>query len=122
MLYHNLQTVVQVNGRCSEAFAIERLVRQGCSMSPLLYFLSLEPLLRRLRDRGARPALCGILLTGSVRAKISMFANDITVFVSRRRDILAVKKAIVRYKKVAGAKVNFGKKEGSEFLLTWRLA
>ena len=38
---------------------------------------------------------------------ISAFADDITVFVSRRRDILAVKEAVASYEKVAGAKVNF---------------
>ena len=52
MQYHNPQAVVQVNGRCSGAFAIERSVRQGCSLFPLLYVLALEPLLRRLRDWG----------------------------------------------------------------------
>ena len=112
ILYHNPQAVVQVNRRRSGAFAIERSVRQSCPLSPLLYILALELLLRRLRDRGARPALRGILLSGSVRAKISAFADDITVFVSRRRDIVAVKEAVVRYEKVAGAKVNFDKSEG----------
>ena len=63
---YNPQAVVQVNGRCSGAFAVERSVRQGCPLSPLLYVLALEPLLRRLRDGGARPALRGILLSGSV--------------------------------------------------------
>ena len=43
MLYHNPQAVVQVNGRRSRAFAIERSVRQGCPLSPLLYVLALEP-------------------------------------------------------------------------------
>ena len=112
ILYHNPQAVVQVNGRCSGDFAIERLVWQGCPMSPLLYVLALEPLLRRLRDRGARPALRGILLSGSVRANISVYADDIMVFVSRRRDIVAVKEAVARYEKVAGANVNFDKSEG----------
>ena len=88
-------------------------------MSPLLYVLALEPLLRRLRDRGARPALRGILLNGSVRAKISAFADDITVFVSRRRDIVAVKEAVAKYEKVAGVKVNFDKSEGLR-LGAWR--
>ena len=96
ILYHNPQAVVQVNGRRSGTFVIERSVRQGCPLSPLLYVLALEPLLRRLRDRGARPALRGILLSGSVRAKISAFADDITVFVSRRWDIVAVKEAVTR--------------------------
>ena len=36
MMYHNPQTVVQVNGKRSRLFAIERLVRQGCSLSPLI--------------------------------------------------------------------------------------
>ena len=67
----------------------------------------------------ARPALCRISLTSSVQAKISAFANNITVFVSRRRDILAVKEVVVRYKKVAGAKVNFDKSEGLR-LDAWR--
>ena len=119
ILYHNPQAVMQVNGRCSGAFAIERSVQQGCPLSPLLYVLALEPLLRRLRDGGARPALRGILLSGSVRAKISAFADDITVFVSRRRDIVAVKEAVARYEKVAGAKVNFDKSEGLR-LGAWR--
>ena len=67
-------------------------VRQGCPLSPLFYVLILEPLLRSLRDERARPALRGVSLTGSVRVKISAFADDITVFV----DILADKKAIER--------------------------
>ena len=49
MLYRNPQAVVQVNGRCSGAFAIEQSVQQGCPLSPL-YVLALQPLLRRLRD------------------------------------------------------------------------
>ena len=112
ILYHNPQAVVQVKGKCSKAFVIERSVRQGCPLSPLLYVLALEPLLRRLRDEGARPARRGIPLAGSVHARISAYADDITVFVSSRLDILAVKKAVERYEKVAGAKVNFDKSEG----------
>ena len=98
-----------------EAFAIGRSVRQGCPFSPLLYVLALEPLLRRLRDEGACPALRIILLTDSVRAKISAFAEDINVFLSSRLDILAMKMAVARYEKVARAKVNFDKSEGLRF-------
>ena len=45
-------------------------------------------------------------------ARVSTFADDITVFVSRRLDIKAVKEAVVEYKRIAGAKVNFDKSEG----------
>ena len=84
-----------------------------------LYVLALEPLLRRLRDERTRPALRGITLTGNVRAKISAFADDITVFVSCRLDIVAMKMAVERYEKVAGAMINFDKSEGLR-LGAWR--
>ena len=112
MMYHNLQAVVQVNGRRSRVFAIERSVRQGCPLSPLLYVLALEPLLRRLRDERSSPSLRGIPFVSSLAARVSAFADDITVFVCRRLDIKAVKEAVVEYERIAGAKVNFDKSEG----------
>ena len=101
-----------MNRKCSKAFVIERSIRQRCPLSPLLYVLALESLLRRLRDEGERPALREVSSAGSIHAKISAYADDITVFVSSRLDILAVKKAVERYEKVADAKVNFEKSEG----------
>ena len=116
MLYHNSQAVVQVNGRRLRAFAIERSVQEGCPSSPLLYVFALEPL---LRDGKTRLALCRIMLTGSIQAKIPVFTDDMTVFVSHRLDIIVVKKAVKKYEKVAGAKVNFDKSKGL-WLGAWR--
>ena len=67
MMYHNPQAVVQGNGRRSRAFAIERSVRQGCPLSPLLYVLTLEPLLRSLWDEGTSPFLRASLLLALLR-------------------------------------------------------
>ena len=117
MMYHNPQAVVQVNERRSEVFAIERSVRQGCPLSHLLY--ALEPLLRRLRDEGTSPSLRGVPFAGPLTARVSAFADDITVFVSRRLDIKAVKEAVVEYERIAGAKINFDKSEGLQ-LGAWR--
>ena len=88
-------------------------------MSPLLYVLALEPLLRRLRDRTTNPALRGVPFAGPLTARVSAFTDDITVFVSRRLDIKAVKKAVSEYERIAGAKVNFDKSEGLR-LGAWR--
>ena len=52
MMYHNPQAVVQVNGRRLGVIAIERSVRQGCPLSPLLCVLALEPLCAGLGMRG----------------------------------------------------------------------
>ena len=84
MIYHNPQAVVHVNGRRSRVFAIERSVRQGCPLSLLLYVLALEP-------------LRGVPFAGPLSARVSVFADDITVFVSRRLDIKAVKKFVGEY-------------------------
>ena len=59
-----------------------------------------------------RPALRVIPLTGFLSAKVSAYADDITVFVSRRLDLKAVKKAVVRFEQIVGAKINFDKSEG----------
>ena len=119
MMNHNPQAVVQVNGRRSRVFAIERLLRQGCPLAPLLYVLAFEPLLRRLRDERTGPSLRGVLFAGSFTARVSAFADDITVFVSRRLEIKAVKEAVVEYERIAGAKVNFDKSKGLR-LGAWR--
>ena len=84
----------------------------GLPLSPVLYVLALEPLLRRLRDEGASPALRGMPFVGRLAARVSAFADDVTVFVSRLQDIEAVKEAVVEYERIAGAKVNFDKSEG----------
>ena len=119
MMYHNPQSVVQVNGRGSTAFVIERSVRQGCPLCPLLYVLALETLLRGLRDEGTSPALRGVPFAGLLTARVSAFADDITVFVPRRLDIKAVKKAVGEFERIAGAKVNSDKSEGL-WLGAWR--
>ena len=56
--------------------------------------------------------LFGVLFAGRCRARVSTFADDITVFASHSSDIEAVKKAVKRYKQVSGAKVNFNKIKG----------
>ena len=119
MMYHNPQAVVQVSGTHLGAFTMECSVRQSCPLSLLLYVLTLEPFLCRLRDEGANPALRGVPFTGSLTARVSTFADDITVLVSCCLDIRAVKKAVGEYKQIAGAKVNFDKSESLQ-LSAWR--
>ena len=112
ILYRSSQAEVQAKRKVSGSFAIERSVRHGYLLSPLLYTLALEPLLCRLRDEKSNPALIGVLLVGRVRTRVSAFADDITVFESCCSGRGAVKKVIARYEQVVGAKVNFDKSEG----------
>ena len=72
-----------------------------------------------LRDKGENPALRSVPFDGPPTARVSAFADDITVFVSLSLDIKAVKKAVGKYERTAGAKVNFDKSEGLR-LGAWR--
>ena len=111
MLYHNPLAVVQVNGKCSESFAIKQSARQGCPLSSVPV-LALELLLHRFWDEEANPALRGVPFVGCHRTMVSAYADDITVFVSRLPDIEAVNKVIVMHGQIAGVKIKFVKNKG----------
>ena len=87
------------------------------SSSPLLYVFTLEPLLRRLRDGGTSPSLHRIQLHIGLTASMSTFADDVTMCVSSRDDIVAAKEALARYKIISEAKINLEKNEISQ---KWR--
>lgn len=44
-IYDNIDSVVRVNDILSNLFRIKRSFRQGCSLSPLLCIVALDPLL-----------------------------------------------------------------------------
>ena len=86
--------MVQVNVKHSGAFVIEWLVRQGYPLSLLPYAHALKPLYVGLETRWqVRP--CVIFhCAGPLLAKVSVYTDDISVFVSRHMDIRTVKKAV----------------------------
>ena len=48
MLYTSCEWRVEVSGLLSDPFAVTRGVRQGCSLSPLLYVLCIEACATRI--------------------------------------------------------------------------
>jgi hypothetical protein len=49
-LYNNVCSSVIVNNHISDPITLERGVRRGCSLSPLLYILVLEPFAIKIRE------------------------------------------------------------------------
>ena len=66
-----------VNGTFTDPFKVTRSIRQGCSLSPLLYVLCMEPFAERIRrDKNIN----GFKLLGSKEEiKISLYADDTTL-------------------------------------------
>jgi hypothetical protein len=81
---------------------IQSAIRKGCLLSMALYTLSLQPLLRTLKQR-----LAGVKLgRGRKRISVIAYADDITVFLTRQEDIEIERQAIDTYKRATGAQLN----------------
>ena len=74
ILYSDIQSSVLVNQFLSEPIDISKGVRQGCSLSPLLYVLCIEPFVNQIR---LDPNIHGISIPGSSETvKVIYYADD----------------------------------------------
>lgn len=72
VLYSDIESVLKINGSLCAPFKVCRGVKQGCALSGMLYALSLEPLLCKLRS-----AMGGLTLPGCTdRLFLSAYADD----------------------------------------------
>lgn len=83
VLYSGVESILKVNGGLCAPFKAHRGVRQGCSLSGMLYSLAIEPLLQQIRVK-----LQGICLPNCKNNIIlSAYADDVIVMVNRQSDI-----------------------------------
>ncbi len=98
-------------------FQITRGIRQGCSLSLLLYAISAEGLGTLIRSNCK---LQGIHFPGSIECiKLIQHADDTTVFFSKDNDFDALKDVLCKYCNGSGSKVNTSKTMGL-WLGKWR--
>jgi len=104
ILYNNVSSCVLNNGFASEFFHLERGVRQGCPLSGLLFVIGIELLENDAAIRGIK--------VGEKEIKVSLYADDTTVFV---RDLDSVAHLLIllkNFKNVSGLEINTTKTEG----------
>ena len=106
-LYSDICSCVINNGHASEFFKLERGVRQGCPLSPLLFILSVELLAIAVRKT---ETIEGIQVKDTV-FKMSQFADDTTFFVANEKSAKAVLKLLQDFTYCSGLKVNLDKTE-----------
>ena len=78
-LYNKPTARVKVNGGLSNSFTLERGTRQGCTCSPLLFALYLEPFNQYIRQN---KEITGINIQGKEH-KLACYADDILIFLSQ---------------------------------------
>ena len=107
VLYSEVESVLKFNGGLCAPFRVCRGVRQGCALSGMLYALSLEPLLSKIRS-----SLQGLVLPGfNENIVLSAYADDVIVFTRNQRDVDILTSIISDFTAASEARVNWAKSE-----------
>ncbi len=78
-LYRSPQASVLTNGMHSPAFSLNRGTRQGCTLSPLLFALVIEPLAETIRNHAN---IVGIDIN-RMKHVIALYADVILLFLTK---------------------------------------
>ena len=109
-IYCGISSSVIVNHFISNPFSVTRSVRQGCSLSPLLYVLCLEPVLIKIRGDDK---IKGFIMPGGGKVqKVTAFADDSNFTLQDNESVDRVVRWYDYYGKGSGAKLNKGKCKG----------
>ena len=106
ILYDKPCSKIIVNQELSEEFTLTRSVRQGCSMSPLLYTLILEPLLESIRQY---KEIEGIKIPGGGEQKSKAFADDTMMHTAKYSSITKIIQKFEDFGAASGNKINIAK-------------
>ena len=117
-LYNGANMRIIVNEWLSGTVLLSRGVRQGDSLSPLLYILCVETLACKVRNN---PDIEGFLLPGArgLCYKVGVYADDTTCIVKSYRSLQVLFNMINVYEGGSGARLNVAKTEAM-WLGAWR--
>ncbi len=108
LLYSLPVASVITNGQQSELFSLNRGTRQGCSLSPLLFAIAIEPLAAALRQSNDFLGL----EHGGISHKLSLYVDDIILYVADPlNSIPAFLSILTQFGKLSGYKINYEKSE-----------
>jgi len=108
ILYTDISSAVKCNGHISRFFNVKRSVRQGCSLSAMLYIVAAEPLNLLYKHS----TLKGINIKQSpMTSLIYQHADDTTLTLADKESVVQSFKLFDIYGKASGAKVNVEKSE-----------
>ncbi|TWW74340.1 Transposon TX1 uncharacterized 149 kDa protein ORF 2 [Takifugu flavidus] len=107
VLYFDIASMLKFNGSLCASFRVRRGVRQGCAVSGILYTLSREPLLSRIRTN-----LDGLFLPSFYKKIVlSAYTDDIIIVLRRQSDVDTLFNLTVLFNRLSVARVNWHKSE-----------
>nr|BAC82605.1 pol-like protein [Tetraodon nigroviridis] len=108
-LYGGIESVLKLsfNGSLCAPFRACRGVRQGCALSGMLYALSLEPLLCKIRS-----SIAGFVLPGfNKNIVLSAYADDVVILTQNQSDVDVLSRLTDSFNVLSSARVNWRKSE-----------
>ena len=117
-LYEDSFMQIIINDCLSSKIGLQRGVRQGDPLSPLLYVLCVEVLASLIRRS---PEIEGFLLPGAggLQARARLYADDVFAVFKNLKSLKTLFSSIELYEKGTGAKLNMSKTEAM-WLGAWR--
>lgn len=107
-LFSCIETTILNNGYTSPYFSPANGIRQGCSVSPYLFLITVEILAIGIRNN---KSLKGIEV-GKTEYKLAMYADDLTCFAQDWTAAERFKDALEQFSMWSGLKINWDKSEG----------
>ena len=107
-LYNGANSYCMVNGEKTKPFYLNRGIRQGCGLSMLLFIISLEPFLMKIRKNNN---INGFRLTNGTVTKQIAYADDVSFMINNAEEIKETFREFKRYGDISGATINMTKTE-----------
>ena len=103
VILNNRTATVKNGGHISEPFEIQRGLRQGCPISPLLFILAAEIMAKKIEQDAD---LHGLEIPGGNVVKIRQYADDTTLFLKDAQSIQSALTLLRTFSKCSGLDLN----------------
>ncbi|KAL3675262.1 hypothetical protein R1sor_025210 [Riccia sorocarpa] len=101
---------IHVNSSFSKEVQVERGVRQGCPLAPLLFALVSQPFMSMISDAERRGSLQGLEIKPGQSITHQLFADDVGLCLAAKEEcFLELSRILDKFQVVSGAKVNLAK-------------
>ena len=117
IIYTDIHSSVMVNGILTQAFAIQRGIRQGCPLSMMLYALFQEVLYIAFKKNNI---IQSIDFPNQEKIIVIGYADDTSLFPKNDESIVEINNIIIKFENATGAKLNRNKKTKIFGLGSWK--